>query len=480
MLILLYVVSLYHRIPHTDDAWLGEHAYWFSKEGYVKSELLRGFDHQQEKLLSNHKLETYIGGFFISVFGFSLYTLKSSTLVLFAIFIVVLIFYMRRRFLQYKRIVIPFSLNLLIGSALIFEYSFVFRPEILLMLLGFVSFIFLERFLVKGKPIYNAIISGVFAGLAAFGHLNGLTFMVSGGLMLLVNKRYKALVLFAIFSVVAFSMYFLGFHDAQDFLLWKEQLTYAPSEDNMVRGIFSLFLNNILDEHMRFFHSPKEISISVLIIFSLIVLLINVKENDRINLSFRYLIIMMISLAFIAIQRTSKYSIIYYPYYIILISELYTYIYKKGASFIRNHWSSRLFVLLLLVFLITNTVYSAILTSKKWDMHKENELMILKYIDEDPKDIIIASPMIYIFDHNIEHFKRIQAILYFSKLEVNNQIDERKQFLLEGDKDHINYYFLSNTFMKNLGMQGYKKGDVLYGKFKIIESRPDWMVIKRE
>ncbi len=39
---LLFVFSLWNRMPDIDDAWIGEHAYWLSRNGYVKSDLMYG------------------------------------------------------------------------------------------------------------------------------------------------------------------------------------------------------------------------------------------------------------------------------------------------------------------------------------------------------------------------------------------------------------------------------------------------------
>ncbi|RLD83452.1 MAG: hypothetical protein DRJ02_12930 [Bacteroidetes bacterium] len=55
-LVLFFVYSLWRRVPDIDDAWIGEHAYWFTKDGYVHSELMRGINHKEEHLVVHHKL----------------------------------------------------------------------------------------------------------------------------------------------------------------------------------------------------------------------------------------------------------------------------------------------------------------------------------------------------------------------------------------------------------------------------------------
>ena len=85
--IAFFIYSLFIRNVDIDDAWLGEHAYWLAKEGHARSELMRGWFLQEVRLLIHHKLMTLLGMVFIKFFGFSVYTLKSVSLLYFALFI---------------------------------------------------------------------------------------------------------------------------------------------------------------------------------------------------------------------------------------------------------------------------------------------------------------------------------------------------------------------------------------------------------
>ena len=74
--ILLFIYSLIHRIPDVDDGWIGDLAYFQAKLGYAKSELMRGITMLEIRHVCHHKFLTIQGGWFVNLFGWSLYTLK--------------------------------------------------------------------------------------------------------------------------------------------------------------------------------------------------------------------------------------------------------------------------------------------------------------------------------------------------------------------------------------------------------------------
>lgn len=76
--LLLYVYSLWQRQPDVDDAWIGEHAYWLVKNGFVKSDLMYGITSQEIRQIVHHKLFTLNGALFVKTFGFSLLTSRVS------------------------------------------------------------------------------------------------------------------------------------------------------------------------------------------------------------------------------------------------------------------------------------------------------------------------------------------------------------------------------------------------------------------
>ncbi len=79
--LLICVVSYLWRVCHFDDPWFAEQMYFLAQEGVVRSELKRGFLDWDQKLYVFHKLHIYIGAVFIKIFGFSLWSVKSLSVV---------------------------------------------------------------------------------------------------------------------------------------------------------------------------------------------------------------------------------------------------------------------------------------------------------------------------------------------------------------------------------------------------------------
>ena len=92
----LALASLFRRSVYIDDAWLGERAWWLAREGAVRSELFRAVLDYGERMFVFHKLFALSGAAFIKLFGWSLYTLKSVSLVSFVVFLGLLWRYCRR------------------------------------------------------------------------------------------------------------------------------------------------------------------------------------------------------------------------------------------------------------------------------------------------------------------------------------------------------------------------------------------------
>lgn len=169
VLTLFAVASFYHRSCFIDDAWLGERAYWLAHEGVVRSELFRDLLGYEERMFVFHKVFALTGAAFIKLFGWSLYVLKSVSLLYLVMFLGLLFYYCRRFELS-----LPFALPalLLLAHGLIGRAIFVYRPEVMLMTLGFGSFVLLRHFLEQSR--WGWLVASAFvAGLCVLTHLNG-------------------------------------------------------------------------------------------------------------------------------------------------------------------------------------------------------------------------------------------------------------------------------------------------------------------
>ena len=112
----IFLYSLWERSPDIDDAWIGVDAYTLAKDGYVHNDLMRGINKQEELFVVHHKLLNLHGALFIKSVGFSLYTLKSVSLVYFLLFIFLFYFYSVRWKRLFKRNDFLFSMVIILDE----------------------------------------------------------------------------------------------------------------------------------------------------------------------------------------------------------------------------------------------------------------------------------------------------------------------------------------------------------------------------
>ena len=257
----LALASLYHRSCFIDDAWLGERAWWLAREGVARSELFRGQVDYGQRMFVFHKLFAFVGAAFVRLLGWSLYTLKAVSLVSFVAFLLLLWRYCRR---FAPAGVFPLAVLLLLGHGLIGLHVFVYRPEIMLMTLGFGSFLLLRRFL-ESERSAHLVGASVLAGLCVLTHLNGLVFIGAGTLLLLTRRQPRRAAVFALVSSAIGALYLSDAWLAGELPTLFRQLRGDPVLAERFADVASR-LSGALDEHQRYFHSRPEIVFSILVL----------------------------------------------------------------------------------------------------------------------------------------------------------------------------------------------------------------------
>ncbi|GAB1405556.1 MAG: glycosyltransferase family 39 protein [Lentimicrobiaceae bacterium] len=445
--VLWFIYSLWHRNPDIDDAWIGEMVWWMHKVGYAKSELMHGITSQEVRSLVHHKLFSLNGLASVKLFGFSLYSLKIVSLLWLVIFCLVLYRYLLKKFNQELALLVLmlFSIN-----AFVFQFGFVFRPEIMVMTLGFISWIYLERsFEQTRKPYLFLMLSGLFAGLAASGHLNGLIFAGAGGILLLWNKRWVGSIAFGVSALVGFAVYFYDF--TRDFGIdyWLMQVSSSPAlfhSTVMPKSI--TFLAKLFREHLRLFHSPREIALSIMVIL-LIVGGYKVLYKT-LKLQMRYLLLLAILLALIAVHTTGKYLLLYLPHMLIVsglaLQKIYTFRKKNlpltGNINSRQAWPWSL--ALVIIYIVVNAGWNVKTATNKWNPNLNRELS-LKFANGTIENIYVVAPMEFIFDE-IKYYGRIQADLSFGDREKAGLDISGPEFIELLNLDGINRLYLTPEY----------------------------------
>lgn len=305
---LLYILTIFTRIPNGDEGLQAEHVYFLHELGYVKSDIWAGYGFDWEvRQFHYHKGLILLGWLSMQLFGFSLAAFRVIAVVFYLLMIRFMYLFFKELPVKNRISFFLLTVLVLLVSNVFAEFGFIFRPEIVIMSLGMGSFYYLHKGLTHNKLKYF-IWSGLLVGLAAFTHLIGIVLIVAGGLTLLWFRRIKAAFVFSLFTLLALGLYGWDLLSSEAFSgFWYQFTNEASIADKQQNP-----LGRILSEHMRFFSSEREAVFSILFFLSL-------------GLNFRYMyrkyrtfliygIASILSLMIISHTFTPKYSLLYFTF----------------------------------------------------------------------------------------------------------------------------------------------------------------------
>jgi hypothetical protein len=392
----IFAVSLYQRVPNGDEAVNAEHAYSLNKLGYVHSNLhdwhIEGEDGWESRQYFYHKFFVLTGMTFMKLFGFHVTSFRLVSLLFALILFVFLYYYLKRQHIPFSWSFYLLTVSLLLFNGHFFYQSFIFRPEIMSMCLGFISFYFLQKSLYDKKLLYIAL-SGVFAGLSTFTHLNGAIYSLAGFVLLVIKKDYRKMLLFSTMATLFTLLYFFDIHSCEELRAWLRQITADPnvaSKPPMYIGL--------LKEQQRFFHSPREVTFTLLMIFALVFGFRYLKKNLRDLLL--YLLTLVVGLGLIAHGSTAYYGLHYFPYIAVIVVAGYRHIFRQRGYKVR-----RLGVFLLAGFVAVHGFYNINMIGKRVNIAEHNATLS-GYIPE--KHVKITAPLPFIFEE-IENYSAIRG-----------------------------------------------------------------------
>jgi len=452
----LFIYSLYQRLPNIDDAWIGEQVFWLNQDGVVKNVLMKNYSDNQNGLLAYHKAFVYSGLWAVQLFGFSLWVLKSVSLFSLFLFFGVFYYYLVKikKLLSAKQFLFVPILFLL--EPHIFEYAFVFRPEIMLMTTGFLAFAFLEHSFITNKNKTNfVLLSSIFAGISILVHLNGAVFILAGGLILLFKKQFKSLIWFALISLLSVFIYFAHLDSLSEVYIWFNHLMAYNSGTSDVGFSLGTLINIILkpfEEHLRFFHSPKEIVLSLILLTTLFLGFKTIKR--KIPMLLTYTLILVLGLGFIAPGKTPKYLILFIPFFslmvILFVKEFWQTTSKKQIIIPKTREAISILVVLIL-FLGVSFGYNGYLSVQKFTPQK-HKAITKQFVKKPVNETIILAPMTFIFDE-IYDYKEIIGFMSFNERSKTNLEIKSPKFFDIAENEAIDYILINNHYIEkfNLG-----------------------------
>ncbi len=432
--VMVFVASCYNRYVYIDDAWFGEHAYWFAKDGIARAVSIKDYFGWDQHLLVYNKFITIIGAILIKLFGWSATPLRMFTLIILLIFLVFFLQYFRNKKESFNKDEWMIAIFFVLINPLIVLYGFTFRPEILVMTLGFVSYVLLDNYLTKEKKLSFVAIAGLLSGLAFFTHPNGLIFGMAGAVLLLWFRVYKAMFVFAIFTSVTASLYFYDLWPEGRFNAFLFQMANWPVShgasyfSNGVGEFFRAVFSKLADEHTRFFWSHKVWGISSLFIISLILNFRFIKKHHKQLLVYLFSLILFLNL--FGSQIAERFLLLFLPYMIIIIAVAISRLKTQKKVFLKG-----LIVVLFAINIIGLAIVFADTFSRNKNFVEEHERIMSKIPDVDAQ-VLVNYAFIFneLENRNLVSYKTFE----YHQVRINRKLSQQ-EFFAKSDSLQIGY-----------------------------------------
>ncbi len=202
-----------------------------------------------------------------------------------------------------------------------------FRPESMLLLCGFASYMVLARSRRTGKYwLYG--LSGLLAGWAGLTHAFGLVFVLAGLLGLVFERKWQGGVVFLVFGLLGFCPYVSGYFTNRE--LFIAQAVHNPLMTTSFDLNWWQPLVNLVTEHKRVLRKPEVIGITVWMLLALP--LINREFWQRNRFTFVYLFAAAIVLAASPLPKFTRYMIPLVPFMAIIIAQVWSSLESLGST----------------------------------------------------------------------------------------------------------------------------------------------------
>lgn len=474
---ILYLLSFYHRYIEDDEAVLGEYSYYFLHEGIARLKTMPAILNFDERMFAHHRFYTWSGALIIQIFGWSIYALKTSTLVWYALFFFLLYKYFQISDVENKKQHFIIGAFIIFTAPIILIKSFSFRPDILLMTEGLAVLYFIKRYRVQSS-LWNVVFAGALAGLGFLTHLNGIAFCVAGFFLLLILKEFKALWVFTVAGAVVGGLYFIELLPPGNFNTFIYQLTNWPTvnhgENYMAGGgMFSLIESRVLkllSEHKRFFWGDKVIAFSALFIVALIFNFRSLRAKDKEVLYFVLLLIPALNI--FGSHVAERYLLFYYgPMVIITAIWIYDLKFKKSGIL---QGLTVLIVILHLVFGVKNLYNIYQLNYDTIDVHKE----ILGKIEKP--DAKVLAPYAFIYNE-FENYDLYAFKTYEYLQEDLTEPMSQEWMLSKAASLGMDYIIISDEMKKEIYMQWISDWELDTNKYyEVFYKDDDYLILRRK
>jgi hypothetical protein len=459
----LQVIVLLATIPSHrldgDEAWLAVQSYTMSQQGYSTSPLFGSLTREDVRVVVQHKLFIYLGAALCRSVGFGLFTFRLISIASCLLLFMVLFRYVRRYYGRGTSTELAAAAVLLLVPGF-FYFAKIARPEMLVTLLGFSSFVLLEGHLRSGARRSLAL-SGCAAGLAMLAHLSGSIFIATGAAVLLLNRRHAGVPVFVLCAAAAFTPYV--YDVARHYDLFVLQISGPLVASRTSLTLFAP-LANMAREHERLLHNPQTIASSVLFLFLVFSTWRSLRADNPILVS--YTLVLMIALGMIVADKTVKHMTLLVPFWAVLIA--------RGLRAFDGRRGPLGTVVLALAFVLFTGVgvlsYWQGLQGKA-DYAQMNR-KIAAFI---PAGATCLAPMNFVFDE-LPRYTILST--YFARYELDGviTIDRVARFC---ERNGCGYVVFNRFGERIDDLRDYDNRTLLTRHFDVIVETPDFTVLKR-
>lgn len=470
--IIIFICYQSDKTIRLDDDLIGEQVYWLLKDGYVKSEMMRGYGnlHLEVHQTVFHKLFVYWGALISAVFGWSLYSLHAASLIFLVFFFLILY----KQFQRNEPSLFWFAACFMLISYNVLYFSNCFRPEVMLMTFGFAAYISLERFFQKNGNAY-LVLSSVLSGLAFATHPHGVIYCAAGLILLFIHKKYLSTLTFGCIAVIVFSaIYFADIIYFNQYDLFIHQLRNDPIINVQEHHWYTPVLK-LLQEHTRVLFNEREIVITALLVTGI---LFNytflIKKHKNLLL---YGLFCFITLGALTYSKSPQYLLLYFPFTVLIIgyswkkTEESDVIYKKIVyrillcGFVGIH-----------LFFAFKKIGENILNISAPSLAVKNRV-VAAHIPGPHDSLSILCYDNFIFDE-IKHFRRIKTMTVYSFFseQQHQQKMTLPQIIHAAKQDSIHYLIFDRNYLRyfetDTAEQDYREAKLIYKNSEVLILQP--------
>jgi hypothetical protein len=278
---------------------------------------------------------------------------------------------------------------------------------------------------------------------------------------------------FGIGFIAGASIYFYDYTSLKDFNFFVFQVSNSPLVEQIEGSKILFWFGKVFEEHLRFFHSPPEIILSLLFITAFI-LLKNQFSKDK--LIYVYCLSLIFFLAVFSANKTTKYLIIYIPYILIIILNSVELVKNNYNSYSSKNIIKYIYPILFFSYVITGiSKLTSIISYKDYDERFTD--IYNSTFSTQPNECSIVAPMEFIF-YGFDKFKKIQSQLLYTELQKSDKSITGGNFLEKTKEFSIDYLLITDDCIDRLGLRNISPAICKTHGFKKISETKDIMVFK--